>query len=234
MLETSIRPLTLHAGAGSQGPNPPKVAIALEMLSLPYTVRSWGHDNNDDSGITGSSYLAINPNGRTPTLQDPNTNITTWESSACLDYLARVYDPKGTILGPSPSWTYQQRTDYDTWTSLLISTMGPMTGQLYWFLKFVGTEDNNAQALTRYQEQVSRVLAVLEGQFKETRGWTVLSTGFSTVDIHWYCWVNASRMAGIDLTMYPMISKWHGSIKERDDVQTAYGRIATGEKVGNK
>jgi len=112
--------------------------------------------------------------------------------------------------------------------------MGPMTGQLYWFRNLTGTEDDNPKALVRYQEQVDRVLAVLEGQLKGNQGKTVLSTGFGAVDIHWYCWVNASQLAGVDLSTFPMIFKWHEGIKERDDVQTAYKRIATGDNVGKE
>lgn len=227
-----MKPLTLHAGVASRGPNPPKVAIAMETLSIPYIICSWSYDNDDQSGIRGSKYLAINPNGRTPSLQDPNTGVTSWESSACLDYLARVYDPEGLHLGPSPSWTLQQRVDYDTWTSLLISTMGPMAGQMYWFLGLINKDDANEKAAERYQAQVHRVLNVLEGQFKKHQRETILSTGFGAVDIHWYCWVNAALMAMVDLTLYPMVSTWHKSIKEKEQVRTAYKRIISSDKVG--
>ncbi|KAL4941495.1 hypothetical protein BDV06DRAFT_223028 [Aspergillus oleicola] len=45
-----------------------------------------------DHGVKGPKFLSINPNGRVPTLEDPNTFITSWESMACINYLLRVYD----------------------------------------------------------------------------------------------------------------------------------------------
>ncbi|THV78108.1 hypothetical protein D6D29_07931 [Aureobasidium pullulans] len=47
---------------------------------------------SDSHGVKGPEFLAINPNGRVPALQDPNTNITSWESMACINYLLRNYD----------------------------------------------------------------------------------------------------------------------------------------------
>lgn len=234
MSSGSMKPLILHGGVASRGPNPPKVAIAMEILSIPYVICSWSYGSDDQTGIAGSRYLAINPNGRLPSLQDPITEVTSWESSACLDYLARVYDPKRLNLGPAPSWTLQQRVDYDTWTSLLISTMGPMTDQLYWFLGIINKDDANMKAAGRYQAQVHLVLGVLEGQLEKHQRETVLSTGFSAVDIHWYCWVNAAQFANLDIAIYPLISNWHKAVQGKDEVQRAYERIQISDKISIK
>ncbi|KUL84017.1 hypothetical protein ZTR_07147 [Talaromyces verruculosus] len=59
-----------HWGA----PNPWKVAMVMEELSLPYKI------NYLELNETKSpSYLEVTPNGRLPTLKDPNTGITLWE-----------------------------------------------------------------------------------------------------------------------------------------------------------
>ncbi|TIA67178.1 hypothetical protein D6C76_08839 [Aureobasidium pullulans] len=84
MSNNIIKPLILHAHA--TGPNPYKVAAVLEALSLPYNVKLWTFAS-DSHGVKGPEFLAINPNGRVPALQDPNTNITSWESMACINYL---------------------------------------------------------------------------------------------------------------------------------------------------
>jgi len=76
---TELKPIKLW---GRGGPNPPKVQILLEELSLPYEAVGVPWED-----IKKPAYLAINPNGRLPSIQDPNTNLTLWESGAIVLYL---------------------------------------------------------------------------------------------------------------------------------------------------
>ena len=69
----TLKPLTLHAHA--TGPNPYKIAIALETLSVPYEVRLWDFGDDPVNGVKGAAFLAINENGRLPALEDPNTGV---------------------------------------------------------------------------------------------------------------------------------------------------------------
>ena len=71
----STIPLELWAHWGA--PNPYKVCIVLETLKLPYTTHLL-----EFSEVKHDSYLKLNPNGRLPTLKDPNTNVTFWEVSS--------------------------------------------------------------------------------------------------------------------------------------------------------
>ena len=57
-----------------QGPNPWKVIIVLEELSVPYEV-----DYLDMSTLKQEPYISVNPNGRVPAMEDPNTVIILWE-----------------------------------------------------------------------------------------------------------------------------------------------------------
>ncbi|KAK3209061.1 hypothetical protein GRF29_69g581781, partial [Pseudopithomyces chartarum] len=117
-MPSSLQPLILHAH--TTGPNPYKVAIALEILSLPYTVKLWDF-GDAPNGVKGPAFTAINPNGRVPALEDPNTSVTSWESGACLNYLLRTYDDasKGgkNILGPRDD--EQSRVEHDQWIFFL-------------------------------------------------------------------------------------------------------------------
>lgn len=70
----NLKPLILHSNR--IGSNPWKVAIILEELGLPYEHRFIAF-----ADMKTESYEALNPNGRVPTLQDPNTDITIWEVS---------------------------------------------------------------------------------------------------------------------------------------------------------
>jgi len=86
----SLKPLTLHAHA--TGPNPIKIAMALEFLSLPYTIKMWDFSSDSEKGVKGSTFTKINENGRVPALEDPNTGVISWESGAVMNYLRRTYD----------------------------------------------------------------------------------------------------------------------------------------------
>lgn len=124
-----VKPLVLHAHAS--GPNPVKIAIALESLKIPYKVKMWDFSDNPETGVKGTKFLQINENGRVPALEDPNTGVVSWESGACMNYVRRVYD-MGNIIGP-PGGSAQDLVDFEKWEYFLLSTLGPMTGQVNWF-----------------------------------------------------------------------------------------------------
>lgn len=120
---SSIKPLILHAH--NTGPNPYKIAAALEFLSLPYEVKLWQF-GDAANGVKGSQFLKINENGRVPALEDPNTGVVSWESGAVMNYVRRVYDKKG-VLGPKGQGE-QAIVDFEKWEYFLLSTLGPMMG----------------------------------------------------------------------------------------------------------
>lgn len=124
-----IIPLTLHAH--STGPNPIKVAMALQYLQVPYEVKQWQFGDDAENGVKGAKFLQINENGRVPALEDPNTGVVSWESGACMNYVRRVYDKDGK-LGPVSS-SEQDIVDFDKWEYFLLTTLGPMMGQTNWF-----------------------------------------------------------------------------------------------------
>jgi glutathione S-transferase len=128
-MATHIKPLILHAHA--TGPNPIKIAIALEALGIPFTVKCWDFSDDPKTGVKGTTFLQINENGRVPALEDPNTGIISWESGACMNYVRRVYDSANKI-GPCGS-SGQDLVDFEKWEYFLLTTLGPMTGQVNWF-----------------------------------------------------------------------------------------------------
>ena len=48
--------------------------MILEVLNVPYTLQYL-----ELNEVKQPSYLAVNPNGRLPAIQDSNTNLTLWE-----------------------------------------------------------------------------------------------------------------------------------------------------------
>lgn len=95
----SLQTITLWTLKGHAGtPNPWKVLMILEELKLPYEPKLV-----DLADLKKEPYESINPNGRVPALEDPNTGITIWESGAILEYLVDTYDKEHTISFPAGS-----------------------------------------------------------------------------------------------------------------------------------
>ena len=129
-------PLVLHSFATS--PNPLKIAIAMELVRLPYQVQIWEFGSDPERGVKSARFSPLSENGRVPVLEDPNTGVTAWESGAVMNYIRRQYDKDEKVLGlagktSSGSITEQDRVDLDKWEQLLLTTTAPMSGQLVWY-----------------------------------------------------------------------------------------------------
>lgn len=142
---------------GAAGPNPPKVAMVLKELGVPIELIHW-----PISDVKKPEYTAINPNGRLPSIQDPNTGLTLWESGAILDYLVHTYDQEHKLSFPpgSPEFWHTKQ-----WLLFQASGQGPYFGQAAWFKKF--HHEKVPSALERYAKEVGRVTGVLESHLSE-------------------------------------------------------------------
>jgi glutathione S-transferase len=234
---SSIKPLILHAH--TTGPNPIKIAIALEKLKLPYEVKLWEFGDNAENGLKGAKFLEINENGRVPALQDPNSGVVSWESGAIMNYVRRKYDTEN-ILGPQGK-TEQDVVDFEKWEYFLLTTLGPHTGQRNWYTYLITfhpflsnyhwngrrhyNEVKNEDAANRYAAQTYRCYQVLEGQLKKSGGASILPGGYTAVDAHFEPWVRQHAYAQLSLDDYPMVSKWLKNYGETEEVKAAYKKI---------
>lgn len=69
---SSVKPIVLYSHA--TGPNPWKVAIILEELKIPYETKFLEFPE-----MKQEPYESLNPNGRVPAIEDPNTGINVFE-----------------------------------------------------------------------------------------------------------------------------------------------------------
>jgi len=61
--------------------------MVLEALHLPYNLQAL-----EFSEVKNKEYVALNSNGRLPTLEDPNTGLVLWEVSFQTNSLLRKCD----------------------------------------------------------------------------------------------------------------------------------------------
>jgi glutathione S-transferase len=179
-MSQELKPIKLW---GKGGPNPPKVAQLLEELKIPYETEAISFPD-----LKKPEYLAINPNGRMPSIQDPNTHLTLWESGAIYEYLIEKYDKgyKFSFAPGTPEYYHAKQ-----WLFFQVSGQGPYYGQATWFTKFHSEQLPSARE--RYIKEVARVTGVVDGHLaKETadaNGYRWLVGGkYSYADLSWYSW----------------------------------------------
>ncbi|KAL3470260.1 glutathione S-transferase [Aspergillus californicus] len=203
----SFKTITLHGHGPS--PNPWKVAFILEELGLPY---EWKYSDNKQ--IKEEPFLSINPNGRLPAIEDPNTGITLWESGAILEYLVETYDKEHKI-----SFEHGSKDNFfaKQWLHFQMSGQGPYFGQLSWFLRF--HSEKIQSAIDRYTNEIRRVSGVLDGVLKKHE--YLVADKFSYVDVAFLPWFDTVPYFtdAIDFeTDFPSLYTWLEKVRARPGI----------------
>lgn len=163
-------------------PNGVKISIALEELGLPYEAHLV---TLSDVDVKSPEFLSLNPNNKIPAIIDPNgpdgTPVGLWESGAILIYLA---EKTGKLMGK----TATEKAKVIQWLMFQMGGLGPMFGQLGYFVKFAGSEIEDKRPRDRYVAEAKRLLAVIE---KQLDGQDWIAGDFSIADIALAPWLNA-------------------------------------------
>jgi len=163
-------------------PNGVKVSIALEELGLPYEPHLVSFEKNDQ---VSPEFLSLNPNNKIPAIIDPNgpggEPLALFESGAILVYLA---DKAGQRLLPKGA-----AAQYETlqWLMFQMGGIGPMFGQVGFFVKFAGKDFEDKRPRDRYVSEAKRLLAVLDKRL-EGRAW-IMGADYTIADIATFPWV---------------------------------------------
>ena len=163
-------------------PNGVKASIALEEMEIPYEAHQI---TLSDADVKSPAFLSLNPNNKIPAIIDPNgpdgTPLGLFESGAILIYLA---EKSGKLIGDTAS----DRARTIQWLMFQMGGLGPMLGQMGFFVKFAGSQWQDRRPQQRYVAEARRLLAALEKQL-EGQDWV---TGqYSIADIAIAPWLNA-------------------------------------------
>ena len=219
-MTSTLKPITLW---GKGGPNPPKVQILLEELGLPHEVVAVPF-----ADIKKLPYTAINPNGRVPSIQDPNTGLTLWESGAILEYLIETYDKEHKLSFPAGS---NEAYLAKQWLHFQTSGQGPYYGQAVWFIKFHSEQLPSAQE--RYLNEIKRVMGVLDGWLSEQEklhgnsgdGPWLVGNKLSYADLAFLPWqAAAGRVLGERYSEdgFPTLKAWLDKMRARPAVEKVF------------
>jgi GST-like protein len=189
----------------SETPNGWKAAIMLEELGVPYKVTPI---SLSDRVQKEDWYVALNPNGRIPTLIDHDADdFAIFESGAILLYLAEKF---GRFL-PTDA---KGRSRVIQWLMWQMSGLGPMMGQATVFNRYF--DENLPSVIDRYVRESRRLLEVMDAQLANNE---YLAGDYTIADIACFPWVRGHEWACIDIGGLDNLKRWFDAIAERPAVQ---------------
>lgn len=201
-----MKPITLYGHKA--GPNPKKVVLVLEELKIPYEIKLLEFPD-----MKQPAYEKINPNGRVPAIEDPNTNLILWESG---EYLVETYD-KGREISFEPSTPDYFRAKQ--WLHFQASGQGPYFGQAVWFK--IHHSEQLQTAIDRYINEIRRVSGVLNRVLEESD--YLVNDKYSYADIVFISWFEIIPwMAGSAIYLekdFPNVHAWLSRLKSRPAVR---------------
>ena len=216
---SSLKPIKLY---GHTGPNPPKVRMLLTELGLPFDL-----DPIQVTEAKRPDFVAnINPNGRLPAIQDPNTGLTLWESGAILEYLTEKYDKTHKFsfeAGTNDFYLARQ------WLYFQTTGQGPYYGQYAWFTNL--HSEPVPSAVERYVKEINRVTSVMEGHLKTQKEkygteepWFV-GNKYSYVDLAFAPWQQCAFILmskeEYEEEKYPLVHAWMDRLRARPAIKNA-------------
>ncbi|HCP01653.1 MAG: glutathione S-transferase [Alphaproteobacteria bacterium] len=124
---------------------------------------AYEHDNDIGGAFGGNDtpeYLAMNPNGKVPTVVDDN--FVMWESNSIIRYLARKHK---SALYPSE---FRARNVVERWMDWELSVVARQQGTVLVGLVRTKPEDRDNAKIAAAQRAWVRGMTILDGQLAQT------------------------------------------------------------------
>jgi GST-like protein len=193
-------------------PNGHKITMFLEEAGLPYRIVPVNLTKNEQFR---DEFLQIAPNNKIPAIvdhapPDDGEPVGLFESGAILLYLA---EKSGKLLPPD----LRGRLEATQWLFWQVAGLGPMAGQLVFFLR---SAEKHPFAIERYTKETERLFGVLEKRLQD-RQWLAGDT-YSIADIAAYSWAAPYNLFGLDLGVHPNVERWLETIASRPATERAY------------
>jgi GST-like protein len=199
-------------------PNGRKVHLMLLECDLQFRAHSVNIGRGEQFA---PDFLRLSPNGRIPAIVDHDTPdgapLSLFESGAILWYLA---EKTGRFLPHEP------RSRYATleWLMFQMANVGPMFGQANHFRWYA--PEKIAYGVTRYTNEVKRLLKVLEGRLAASP--FLGSAEYTIADMATYPWVVGSDIRKETPAAWPAVADWVARIAARPATSAAWKILADG------
>ena len=179
------------------------------------------HTRLDVGGAFGKNkeapYLAMNPNGLVPTLEEDGFLL--WESNSIVRYLAGKHD-KNSVLEPKDP---RQRGLASQWMDWQLSVVGPAITPAFWGLIRTAPEKRDMAAIKTSQDKTTEAMLMLESQLAKTA--YVAGPAFSYGDIPVGVMAYRYRQLVPGRPATPNLERWFGLISKRKAFHDHVGSI---------
>ena len=169
------------------------------------------HERIDIGGPFGKNnepaYLAMNPNGLVPTLEEDD-GFLLWESNSVVRYLASKYGA-GT-LEPAD---LRERASACRWMDWQLTVCGPAIHPLFWGLIRTPPEKRNHDAINAAKEKTTAAMQILDAQLGKTK--FVAGDAFSMGDIPVALIAYRYRRLVPDRPALENLERWYTGIEQR-------------------
>ncbi|MGF1466431.1 MAG: glutathione S-transferase family protein [Sandaracinaceae bacterium] len=191
-----------------------KPLIFLEEAGVDYTMTAIDLGKKEQKD---DAYVALNPNGRIPTIVDRgNDNFVVFESGAILWYLADKY---GRFLPEDP----KDRSRALQWLMFQVAGVGPMMGQAMFFQRIAAPNGHRDEyAIERYVAESRRLLEVVDQRLAGRP--YLLGDDYTIVDIAMYPYARAHPWAKVSVDGLRHLQAWFARLDARPAIQRALSK----------
>jgi glutathione S-transferase len=180
------------------------------------------HTRIDVGGAFGknkeAAYLAMNPNGLVPTLEEEDGYLL-WESNSIVRYLAAKYD-KANTLEPRD---LKQRALASQWMDWQLSVVGPAIFHAFWGLIRTLPEKRDMAAIRTSQEKTTAAMQILDAQLAKTQYVAGESFSYGDIPVGIMCYRYVQLVP--DRPNTPNLDRWYAGISSRQAFKDHVGSI---------
>ncbi|EHH3082007.1 glutathione S-transferase family protein [Vibrio vulnificus] len=179
-----------------------KVKLLLSFLGIEH---QWKHVNILDNETKTTEFLALNPNGKIPTVVFDDGRVLC-ESNAILGYFA-----ENTHYLPKDS--YQKAKVYE-WLFFEQYSHEPYIAVARFIKKYQGMPKHRLEEYKSLQSGGHKALQIMELQLSKTK--FLVGDNISIADIALYAYTHVANEGGFNLETYPNIERWIEGIRKLD------------------
>ncbi len=180
------------------------------------------HERIDIGGAFGKNkepaYLAMNPNGLVPTLEEED-GFLLWESNSVVRYLAGKHDRNGALEPKDP----RQRALASQWMDWQLSVVGPAINQAFWGLIRTPPEKRDMAAIKTSQEKTTDAMKMLDARLSKAQYVAGPSFSYGDIPVGIMCYRFVQLVP--ERPSMPNLDRWYDMISKRKAFQDHVGAV---------
>lgn len=179
-----------------------RVQVLCEECAIPYTYQTV--DLMKGEQYT-PAYLALNPNAKVPVIDDDG--FVLWESQAIMRYLCDKH--KAQTWYPAEP---KARAQTESWLDWNQTRLGPEASKIMFNTHFAG-DKGNPQAIEDAKTWLAKILPMMDGELSKRK--YLCGDQPTLADLAAATNIAYLEACKYDLSAYPAVTKWYGTIKNR-------------------